>query len=563
MPISGKITLLFVFIFFSCSTHRGEKKEIGAVGNSAALATAHPLASAVGLAVLKKGGNAFDAAVAVHFALAVVYPRAGNIGGGGFAVYRLANGESRTLDFREKAPESAHRDMYLDEEGNVIEGLSRAGAKAVGVPGSVAGMFALHEKFGKLPWSALLAPAIQLAQEGVGLTSEEADLLDEYKEEINQQNTFRTPYDHEWEEGDTLVQADLANTLIQIQQDGKDGFYQGEVAQLIVSEMEKRGGLITLEDLADYHVKWRAAVQESYKGYNIISMPPPSSGGIALLQLLKGIEKYPIKEWGHNTAKTIHVMTELERRVYADRATYLGDPDFFPVPVEKLLSDAYLEERFADIDLDHATDSQDIKEGEVNRIESIETTHYSIVDKEGNAISITTTLNGNYGSKVVVEGGGFFLNNEMDDFSVKPGVPNMYGLVGSEANQIAPGKRMLSSMTPTIIEKDGALFMVVGTPGGSTIITSVFQTILNVIAFDMPMQGAINARRVHHQWLPNYVLIERRAVTSETLAKLFLMGHKVIPTAKIGKVEGVLIRSDGTLEAGADYTRGDDTALAF
>lgn len=564
MPKYNYFLISLFICLWACSSQRKEPTT-GAVGKQAAIATAHPAATEVGFQVLQEGGNAFDAAVAVSFALAVVYPRAGNIGGGGFAVYRLGGGEAGSLDFREKAPELAHRNMYLDETGTVIQGLSTKGALAVGVPGSVAGMFELHKKLGSKPWQSLLSPSIQLAREGVVLTKEEADLLNKYKKKIVSENTFTPAFINrqKWHKGDTLKQEALAKTLELIQQQGRKGFYQGKVAQMIVEEMERHGGILSLKDLAQYDVKWRSVVKGDYKGYTVLSMPPPSSGGIALLQLLKGIEQYPIKSWGHNSAKTIHVMTELERRVYADRATYLGDPDFYSIPVKKLLSSAYLKKRFADINLKKATSSQAIKEGEAGAIESLETTHYSIVDNKGNAVSITTTLNANYGSKLVVEGGGFFLNNEMDDFSAKPGVANRYGLVGSEANEIAPGKRMLSSMTPTIVEKDKELFMVIGTPGGSTIITTVFQTILNVIDFDMSMQEAIDARRVHHQWLPNYVISEKGALKAEAIAKLFLMGHIVIPTRKIGKVEGILVRSDGTLEAGADRTRGDDSAKAF
>lgn len=556
--------LIFLIVFFFACSSGKDEPIIGPIGKHAAIATAHPVATAVGHDVLKQGGNAFDVAVAVSFALAVVYPRAGNIGGGGFAVYRLNDGQAGSLDFRESAPALAHRDMYLDDAGNVIKGLSTKGALAVGVPGTVAGMFELHKKFGSQSWESLLLPAIQLAKNGVALTKEEANLLNKYKKEIVAENAFTPAFvnKRKWQAGDTLKQEVLAATLEIIQHQGRDGFYKGNVAELIVKAIEKQGGIITLQDLAQYEVKWRDIIKGEYKGYTILSMPPPSSGGIALLQLLKGIEAYPIKSWGHNSAKTVHVMTELERRVYADRATYLGDPDFEPVPVEKLLDDGYLEERFANLDLKRATSSQAIKEGEARPIESLETTHFSIVDASGNALSMTTTLNANYGSKLVVEGGGFFLNNEMDDFSAKPGTANRYGLVGSEANEIVPGKRMLSSMTPTIVEKDGKLFMVLGTPGGSTIITTVFQTILNVIDFDMSMQEAINARRLHHQWLPNYVITEKGALKAETLAKLFLMGHVVIPTRKIGKVEAILVRN-GTLEAGADVTRGDDSGMAF
>lgn len=570
-PLKHALFAFLVISFFltNCTTkqeaNQQQSEAIGVLGENAAVATAHPVASEVGLAVLKDGGNAFDAAIAVQFALAVAYPRAGNIGGGGFAVYRLAAGEAGSLDFREKAPAKAGRDMYLDGLGKVVDGLSRAGALASGVPGSVAGMFALHEKFGSKPWEYLLAPAVRLAKEGVALTAGEAMLLNRYQEEIMAENTYKPAFirEKEWQKGDTLKQEHLANTLARIQEAGRDGFYKGEVAQHIVREMEKQGGIISLEDLENYQSIWRQPVTGNYKGHKVISMPPPSSGGIALLQLLEGTAEYPIGDWGHNAAKTIHIMTELERRVYADRATYLGDPDFYDVPVQMLLSANYLKERFGNIKMKEKTPSDAIKEGNVQIIESIETTHFSIVDTAGNAVSLTTTLNGNFGSKVVVEGAGFFLNNEMDDFSAKPGVPNMFGLVGGEANKIEPGKRMLSSMTPTIVEKDGKLFMVVGTPGGSTIITSVYQTILNVIDHQMNMQQAINARKTHHQWLPDLILIENGAIDEKTENQLQKLGHMLDPVENIGRIEGILIRPDGKLEAAADHTRGDDTALAF
>lgn len=551
-------------LFFSGCFVNDDEKVIGAIGSEGGVATAHPVATEIGIEILKSGGNAFDAAVAVHFALAVVYPRAGNLGGGGFAVLRLQNGQAETLDFRETAPAQASRDMYLDSEGEVIKGLSRTGALAVGVPGSVAGMFALHNKFGQLPWSDLLEPAILLAENGVALTDDEADILNRYEDEIADQNAVETAFQKGgWDKGDTLVQKELAQTLRKIKDEGAAGFYTGEVAAMIQRTMNRHNGIISLKDLAAYEPVWRSPIEGRYKQFKIISMPPPSSGGLALIQLLKGVEEHPIGEWGHNSVKSIHLMTELERRVYADRATHLGDPDYYPVPVDMLINDNYLTDRFSNIDFNSATSSQEIKQGEVKSIESLETTHYSIVDGAGNAISITTTLNGNFGSKLVVEGAGFFLNNEMDDFSAKPGVANMYGLVGSEANQIEPGKRMLSSMTPTIVEKDGNLFMVVGTPGGSTIITSVFQTILNVIEHSMTMQEAIDAKRLHHQWLPDYVIMEKKALTFEALVALFLKGHVLLPTKEIGRVEGILVREDGTLEAAADYTRGDDKALAF
>lgn len=529
------------------------------------VSSAHPAASAIGVEILEKGGNAYDASIAVQFALAVAYPSAGNIAGGGFLVYRQSNGVVGSLDFREKAPLASHRDMYLNENGEVVENLSTMGHLAVGVPGSVDGMFQIHQKLGSLPFEELIEPAIQLAKNGVILTKKEADKLN------GQQNNFVEANHHlphlvrekPWAEGDTIRHPNLAKTLIRIRDNGRSGFYEGQTAQLIVNEMEKGNGIITFEDLAGYHSVWREPLISKYKSFEIIGMPPPSSGGIALIQLLKGVENYAIANWGFNTTQTVHLMIELERRVYADRATYLGDPDFYQVPVAELTSDAYLQDRFSNIKLDSKTSSQQIKTGNVEFIESIETTHFSIVDTYGNAAAITTTLNGSFGSKVLVEGGGFFLNNEMDDFSVKPGVPNMFGLVGGEANEIVPQKRMLSSMTPTILTKNDSLYMVVGTPGGSTIITSVFQTILNVIEHQMTMQEAVNAKKFHHQWLPDHVLVEANAIDSTTLVELEQMGHVMILRDGIGRMDAILMHEDGAMEGAADYTRGDNTALGY
>jgi gamma-glutamyltranspeptidase/glutathione hydrolase len=445
-----------------------EKK--GVFAKNGMVAAAHAEASNAGVEILKMGGNAIDAAVATHFALAVVFPFAGNLGGGGFAVIRTKNGEAHTLDFREKAPLKAHKDMYLDAQGNVVQGLSLQGHLASGVPGSVDGMVEMHQKFGKLPWTKLLEPAIRLAEQGVILTEREALGLNSNAEvfkKVNGQNLqyFIKPDNTKWIKGDLLVQKDLAETLKLIQAGKRDGFYDGKVAQLLVDEMSKGGGIISLDDLKKYHSAWRKPIVADYKKFKIITMPPSSSGGVALMQLLRHVEPYPLQKWGWNSANTTQVMIEAERRVYADRAKWMGDTDFIDVPIEKLISRDYLKKRWADFDSTKASDSKDIKGGTLPGYESLETTHYSVVDAEGNAVSITTTLNGAYGSKVIVAGGGFLMNNEMDDFSIKSGVPNMFGLIGSKANEIQPEKRMLSSMTPTIVEKDGKLLMVVGTPG--------------------------------------------------------------------------------------------------
>ncbi len=561
--ILGTLALLLL-VCWSCLKEVNEPLS-GVIAEHGMVSSAHPAATKVGLDILKQGGNAFDAAIAVQFALAVVYPSAGNIGGGGFLVFRQTDGTIGSLDFREKAPLKSHRDMYLDESGAVIRDLSIKGHLAAGVPGSVNGMFRIHEKLGSLPMEDLITPAIQLARNGVILTEREAQRLNHQKTDFIQIN-HHTPSlvrDQPWVVGDTIFHPELAATLIRIRDQGEDGFYKGVTAQMIVDEMEAGNGIITKEDLANYQSTWRDAVVGNYKSFRVIGMPPPSSGGVALLQLLKGIESYDIKSWGFNSKKTVHIMTELERRVYADRATYLGDPDFFEVPIETLVSDNYLSERFADISLNTKTPSESIKNDLLGMVESLETTHFSIVDTEGNAAAITTTINGSFGSKVMVKGAGFLLNNEMDDFSAKPGVPNMFGLVGGEANAIEPGKRMLSSMTPTILEKDGRLFMVVGTPGGSTIITSVFQTILNVIEHGMTMQEAVNARKFHHQWLPDDIKFEPEAFDSVTINELEQMGHTLVPIGNIGRMDAIRVLENGWLEGAADNTRGDNTALGY
>ena len=526
--------------------------------------SASPLASKVGVDILKKGGNAVDAAVAVQFALAVVYPNAGNIGGGGFMVYRSASGETNTLDFREKAGAVASRNMYLDSAGQPIVDKSLYGQLASGVPGSVAGMVAAHAKYGKLKWADLIDPAILLARNGFSITERQAAELNGMRDKFVEFNPLGTALikNGQWTTGDLLVQTELANTLEQIRDKGRAGFYEGPVADSLLLEMKRGGGIITAQDLKNYQAIWRKAITGTYKGYQVITMPPPSSGGIALIQLLKSVAPYPLKKWGHNADSTVQVMVEAERRVYADRATHLGDPDFYAVPGKELMEDDYVKSRMSTFNWAKATMSAAVKAGEVKGKEHEETTHFSIVDKAGNAVSVTTTLNGSYGAAVVVKGAGFLLNNEMDDFSVKPGAPNMYGLVGGEANAIAPGKRMLSSMTPTIIEKEGKLFMVVGTPGGSTIITSVFQTILNVIEFDQNMQQAVTSKRFHHQWLPDEVYLEEGALDSLNISKLKSVGYILTPRGPIGRVDGILKTKWGYYQGGAD-PRGDDASLGW
>jgi gamma-glutamyltranspeptidase/glutathione hydrolase len=564
------IILSFIIVFAACR-QTSESVDITApyetpktaTGKKGIVVSAHPEATKVGLEILKKGGNATDAAIAVQLTLAVVYQRAGNIGGGGFMVHRSAEGEVTTLDYREKAPLAAHKDMYLDSAGNVIDGLSVYGHLAAGVPGTVAGLLEAYEqKGGKLPFADLISPAIELAENGFLMTEKEAKTLNEKIEDIKKYNTTMPILvkNEPWKIGDKLIQKDLAETLKRIRKDGKAGFYEGETADLIVAEMKAGGGIITHEDLKKYQAVWRKPITFEYDDYTISSMPPPSSGGICLASILGMIEPLPLNEYGFHDVRSIHAIVEAERRAYSDRAEYIGDSDFYDVPVAGLIDEKYLTARMADFSPTKATSSEAIEAGKP-RAESEQTTHLSIVDAEGNAVSVTTTLNTNFGSKVVVSGAGFFLNNEMDDFSAKAGVPNFYGLVGNEANSVQPQKRMLSSMTPTIVAKNGRLFMVVGTPGGSTIITTVLQVFLNVAEYGMTVEEAVNAKRFHHQWLPDQIFVEE-GFDKDTITALEKLGHKIEMRDVIGKVEAIVVTADGTYEGAADI-RGDDTALGY
>lgn len=526
-----------------------------------AVVSAHPLASKVGLSILQKGGNAIDAAIATQLALAVVYPGAGNIGGGGFFVAHLNSGKNITIDFREKAPSKAHRDLYLDNNGNAQTDLSQNGHLAAGVPGTVAGLFA-SLTYAKLPFKVLIQPSIDLAEKGFVISASEARSLTGTQENFTKYNTIMPVFVKTggWKAGDTLVQKDLANTLKRIRDKGLAGFYEGKTAGLIVAEMKRGNGIITLNDLKNYRAKERKPVVFSYKDYTVVTMPLPSSGGVLLPMMLKMVEKQPLQTYGFHSAKAVQLMTEVERLAYADRAKYLGDQDFFKVPVEKLTSEAYINERMKLYVAEKAGNSTAIQSGNVTP-ESEETTHLSVYDKEGNAVAVTTTLNGGYGSRTVVGGAGFLLNNEMDDFSVKPGVPNMYGAVGGEANAIAPGKRMLSSMTPTIVLKNGQAYIVAGTPGGTTITTSLFQTLVNIIDFDLSTEDAVNKPKFHHQWLPDQLDVEKD-FPQEVITRLEAMGYTINKRSQIGRTEVIKIGADKSIEAVADK-RGDDAAEGF
>ncbi len=548
------------FSFLESASRRPVKSFNGMVVSSDSLATK------VGIEILKKGGNAVDAAVAVGFALAVTYPQAGNIGGGGFMVIRMANGETVTIDFREKAPLKAHRDMFLDESGNFAPEKSQIGHLSVGVPGSVAGLILALEKYGTMSRKEVLNPAIKLAEKGFivneGLANAFKNAFEHFKKFPSTMKYF-SKNGEPYKAGDKLVQKDLAKVLKLIRDKGRDGFYKGKVADLIVAEMKRGGGLITYEDLENYQPVIRKPVIGNYRGYEIISMGPPSSGGVCLIELLNILENFDLKKYGFGSSQTIHYLVEAMKRVYADRAEYLGDPDFVQIPLEKLLSKEYAKEIANEIDTFYATPSSKIIRSVSPAFEGVHTTHYSVVDKWGNAVAVTTTINSYFGSMVVVDGAGFFLNNEMDDFSAKPGAPNQFGLLGSEANSIQPGKRMLSSMTPTIVLKNGKPFLVLGSPGGSTIITSVLQVILNVVDFGMNIQEAVDAPRIHHQWYPDEIYYERRGLVFDVIENLKKRGHKLVERHGFqGEVQAILIDENG-VKYGAVDPRGYGLAMGY
>jgi len=560
--------ILIIICFVSCKneTKQPEKQtnHRGLIAKKAMVVSAREEASKIGTEIMKQGGNAFDAMMATEMALAVAYPYAGNLGGGGFLVYRLADGKKGALDYREKAPLASRKDMYLDESGNVILDKSTVGAMAVGVPGTIAGVFEAHKRFGQLDVTTILKPVIELARKGYTITKKQEKRIAHYDSMLKVVNQKEILYNTNLKAGNTVINLALAETLQRISDHGKDEFYTGETAKNLVSYLQSKGSIITLEDLAKYEAKWRDPITFEYDNLTISSMSPPSSGGVCLNQIMTMIEPYDLKEFGHNSLKAIQVITEAEKRAYADRSYYLGDPDFVDIPIKTLTSNIYLTERMQNFSYQSATSVDSISHGNIMGYESDETTHYSIVDQFGNAIAVTTTLNGGYGSKLFVDELGFFLNNEMDDFSSKPGEPNYYGLIGAEANSIAPEKRMLSSMTPTLVEKDGEFYMSVGTPGGSTIITSVLQTILNVHEYKMTMQQAVNAPRFHNQWLPDEIRMEPNSFDEDLIKHLEALGYTINESRSpiIGIVDGILMLEDGTLEGGADK-RGDDTAVGF
>jgi gamma-glutamyltranspeptidase/glutathione hydrolase len=552
------ILILSSFFLFSCSDIY-----------QPAVVSARKEATQIGLEIMKNGGNAYDAMIATHLALAVVHPTAGNIGGGGFFVYHHKDGSSGSLDFREMAPGNAFKDMYLDENGDVIPDMSTLGGAAVGVPGSISAIYEIHAKFGSLPIEDLFKPAIELANNGFVVTQKQSNSLTGKLEDFIKVNGEESLYSKKYFEGDTIKNIKFAETLSKISKLGPEVFYGGEIGEMIVNSVNKIGGIMTLNDLENYESVWREPIKFKYKDLEIISMSLPSSGGILLGQMLKVIEDYDIKSFGHNSPQTIQLLVEAERRAYADRSHFMGDPDYMNLPVYELMNKEYVVDRMKNFSWDKATLSSEVKHGNIIVQESDETTHYSIIDKYGNSVSVTTTLNNSYGSKVFVEEGGFFLNNEMDDFSSKPGHPNFYGLIGSEANSIQPGKRMLSSMTPSIVLKDNKPSLIVGTPGGSTIITSVLQTILNIYEFDMSVQEAVNAPRFHHQWLPDVVIFEEGILDKEKDSILKSKNYFVISLpievdtggmsarSSIGAVDAILIDDKREVSTGADF-RGDD-----
>ena len=552
-----KLILLLIILCFSCDSNKNEGYKNGIV------VSAKIEASKAGIDILKQGGNAFDAMIATDLALSVVYPNAGNLGGGGFLVYRLSDSSYGSLDFREKSPSSATKNMYLDENGNEIEGLSTSGALSIGIPGTVAGIFKVYEKYATLPLNLLFEPAIKLAENGYILTEKQANSLNYNRNTINKLNDTILLFSKKFNKGDLFINKALGKTLRLILKNGRDEFYRGSISKNIINYVNSRNGILMEEDFENYEAVWREPIRFNYKNLNIISMGPPSSGGIVLGQILKMIEPYDLSSYDHNSLEYIQLLVEAQRRSFADRGKYLGDPDFNYIPVNELLKKEYLNNRMDSFTFEKSTPSNLISYGKFYFNESEETTHYSIVDKFGNAVSVTTTLNGNYGSKLFPSDLGFFLNNEMDDFSIKPGSPNMYGLIGGEINSIEPNKRMLSSMTPTIVEKNNKLFLVLGSPGGPTIITSVLQTILNSEEFNFSIDKAVNSPRFHHLFLPDLIYYEKNILNKSSKDFLNSKGYFLNKTnSVIGRVDAVHVDEEGFLFGGADK-RGDDKSIGY
>tara|TARA_B100001179_G_scaffold184150_1_gene139739 strand:+ start:542 stop:2251 length:1710 start_codon:yes stop_codon:yes gene_type:complete len=558
--------IVIIFAGLSCT------RQVPVFGENGMVVSTSRHASQVGVDILKEGGNAVDAAVAVGFALAVTSSSNGNIGGGGFMVSKLSSGKIFTLDYREMAPSNAERDMYLDTDKNIIKDKSRKTHFASGVPGSVDGLLKAWRDYGSgnISRVQLLAPAISLAEEGFNLSEYEADRFNNNKDRLSQHSETKrifTRDDREWKEGDIFIQENLANTLKRISNEGRDGFYKGKTAQLIVEEMKNVGGWITYKDLENYTSKYRDPVKGSFQDYEIISMGPPSSGGLLLVHMLNMFSeildqsKTQSLDLSYNSPDYIHILTEIERRAYADRAEHLGDSDFWDVPNSMLLSKNYAKERAHAIDFSQAGISKQVTHGDPYLNQSEETTHYSVVDKDGNSVAVTTTINSGYGNGITVKGAGFLLNNEMDDFSSKPGEPNMFGLLGNEANAIVPKKRPLSSMTPTIVLKNNEPYLILGSPGGSTIITTVLQNILNVVIHDMDIQQAVSSPRIHSQWMPDMVFHEKRGLSNKIIKRLKAMGHDVRLRGSIGEANGIMINANGYW--GGPDSRGETSAIGY
>ncbi len=550
------ILIVFTFSIFSCSE-----------AYEPVVVSARKDASDIGLEIMKKGGNAFDAMIGVQLALSVSHPTAGNIAGGGFMVYKLNNGTDGTLDFRETAPSDSSKDMYLDDNDNVIYGLSSIGGLAVGVPGTISAIFEIHNKFGSLPIEELFTPSINLANNGYLVTKYLEDALNDKRGDFIKLNGKNSLYSIKYSQGDTIKNKNYAETLTKIMNEGKNGFYKGEVAEDIINTISRSGGIMNLEDLSNYKSIWREPVRFKYKDFDIISMSFPSSGGILLGQMMKAIEDFDLSSIEHNSSEYVQLLTEIERRAFADRSDLMGDSDFMNLPVYEFMDESYVKERMSNFSWNMATPSSEIKPGKIIFNESDETTHFSILDSKGNAVSVTTTLNNSFGSKVYVENSGFFLNNEMDDFSSKPGYPNFFGVLGSKANSIEPNKRMLSAMTPTIVLKDNKPLLILGSPGGPSIITSVFQTILNVIEYKMNINDAVSSPRFHHQWYPDLIVMEDKAYSNKLDSILKTKNYLVLKLpikndtlgvytrSDIGAVDAILIDTKGKAYGGADSRR--------